>query len=140
MFNFKSKLGITEGLASISSHAAFGWLTLTLQRVEQSYDCGSLLNQEASNAFPLFHYWKPCPIEHYYQTAILNFYRYLLKEKCHTITGIRAVFINIQYASKLYNNYDFTEKRSGVHFLHSTSRVVSVTPAPHVYEIGKRIK
>ncbi len=109
-------------LNSISSHATFGRLTPHLQGIRpyHLFKGSDLLNQEASNAFPPFHYWKPCPTKRYYP-AILNFYRYLscISRKCHTnFAGIRAVFTDNHYASKLYNDYEYTEKRSGARFLH----------------------
>ena len=103
MLNLNSNL-----IVLVSSHAMYGWLTPRMQDVRpyHIFKGSSLLNQEASNAFLPFHYWNPCLKEHCYPTAILNFYRYLscISRKCHTINGIRAVFINIQYASKLYND------------------------------------
>lgn len=95
MFNLtKTK----QDSAAISSHAMYGRVTPHLQSVRPSREGGDLLNQEASNAFQPFHYWKPCLIERFSSrsdTAFLNFYRYLscITRKCHTRKGIRALSV-----------------------------------------------
>ena len=97
-----------------SSHAMYGRVTPRLQSVRPSCEDGDLLNQEASNAFPLLCYQRPCLREHYYPTAILNFYRFLscISRKCHTIIhGIRAVFITRIYTIANY----LTLSVGGVH-------------------------
>ena len=114
MFNLKSKLELKANLASTSSHAMSGRVTPRLQSVRPSFGGGDLLNQGASNAFPLFHCWNPCLTEQYNPTAILNFYRFLLKEKCHSCcAGIRAVFINNQYA---LNGFKFLDSKEEYDF------------------------
>ena len=107
MFNLNSKPETKAGSASTSSHAMFGWVTPRLQNVRPSCEDGSLLNQEASNAFQPFHCWNPCLIKQYLNpTAVLTFSSYLpvLTELCLSLTiqGIRAVFTNIHDALKQF--------------------------------------
>lgn len=121
------------GSALTSSHAMSGWVTPHLQSVRPSCEGDSLLNQEASNAFPLFHYWKPCPIERCYSTATLNFSSYLpvLPGLCLSLTiqGIRAVSLIVKnyrsiFIFNLYHEAGYASSpdyKSGV----------SATPAPH---------
>ncbi len=128
MFNLKSKLELKANLASTSSHAMSGRVTPRLQSVRPSFGGGDLLNQGASNAFPPFHCWNPCLTEQSHNpTAILNFYRFLLKEKCHSCcAGIRAVFITgTNMLSQYLNLWE-----GGVRFLPVLKYGVSATPAP----------
>src|SRR5512139_3265280 len=127
MFNLKSKLEQKANLASTSSHAMSGRVTPRLQSVRPSFG-GDQLNQGASNAFPPFHCWNPCLTEQSHnQNVILNFYRFLLKEKCHSCcAGIRAVFITRTNMLLQYLNL----WESGVRFLPVLKYGVSATLAP----------
>ena len=110
MLNLNPKPELKEGLASISSHVTFGRLTPHLQSVRPSIEGGDLLSQGASNAFQPSCCQEPYPIEQYYPTAILNFYRYLLTRSATPIKGIRTVFINNQYSLEGFKVLDSKEK------------------------------
>lgn len=129
MFNLKSKPQTRTDSALISSHAMFGWVTPRLQSVRPSYEGGSLLNQETSNAFQPFHYWNPCLTKQYSSnpTAILNFYRYLQKRSAIPYKGIRAVFITTINISSKY----LTILEDEVHLILVLKYRVSATPTHH---------
>ena len=122
MFNLNSKPLSSD---SISPHATYGRLTPCLQSNRHPLECGDLLDQGVSNAFPPFHYWKPYPIEQF-STVTLNFYRCFRIRKCHTHAGIRTVY----YRRSMLNKY-ITLSRSGVRLLPVLKNRVSATPAPH---------
>jgi hypothetical protein len=130
MFNLNSK---PQSSASTSPHAMSGWVTPCLQGNRQSFECISLLNLGASNAFLPTHYWNPCLIERYVSnlTALLNFYRYLQKSTWSAIpaipnNGIRAVFIS---SANMLLRY-LMILGGGVRFLLGINSEVSATPEP----------
>lgn len=129
MFDLNSKPKLKVDSASISSHDMSGWVTPCLQSSRYLRGYSSPFNQEVSNAFPLFHYWKHCLTEHCSRsTRILNFSSYLsgLPKLCLSlIKGIRLV--NIQYVLK---QVIVMLSGSGVRFLPGIYSKVSSTPAP----------